>query len=139
MLNEEAIYGPYGMAIVWVIDGQCLYDLPVLPDYVSMFTESDEVLDVSANYPDHDGITVRFVKGTEPGVDFQTSEYFGSILLSDPQVIDLAKYPYGDYVISPDALFDGEKFVITNRDLTEYPQWRYLDNPNIPQEYLDNL
>lgn len=138
MINEEVIVGPYGAALVWIIDGQCLYDLPLLPDYVSVFTDYDEVIDVSENYPEHNGITVRFIKNNNPEVDFQTSEYFGSILLSDPQIEDLGKYPYGQYVISPNALFDGEKFIITDQDLTGYPAW-HLKNPNIPQEYLDSL
>ena len=138
MLNDESVYGSHGDALVWIIDGQCLYDIPVLPEYVSMFTEYDEVFDVSANYPDHDGITVRFHIGTNPGIDFQTSEYFGSILLSDPQVESLMKYPYGQYVISPNATFDGQQFTISDRDVSTFPAW-HLKNPNIPQEYLDNL
>jgi hypothetical protein len=138
MINEESVFGVGGDALVWIIDGQCLYDLPVLSDYVAMFTEYTEVIDVSEDYPDHDGITVRFITGDNPGEDFQTSEYFGSILLSNPQVESLMDYPYGHYVISPDALFDGEKFIITNRDLSEYPAW-HLKNPRVPQEYLDNL
>lgn len=138
MLNDESVNGIGGDALVWIIDGQCLYDIPVLPEYVAMFTEYTEVIDVSENYPDHDGITVRFTTGTEPGVDFQTSEYFGSILLSDPQVESLMKYPYGQYVAAPNALFDGEQFIITNRDVSGYPAW-HLQNPNVPQEYLDSL
>jgi hypothetical protein len=136
MLNEKEIIGSYGTALVWIIDGQCLYDLPVLAEHVAMFTEYTEITDVSEDYPDHDGITIRFTMGSNPAIDFQTTEYFGSILLSDPRIEDLAKYPYGDYVQSPDALFDGEKFIITNRDLTGYPKWRFLGNPNIPQDNL---
>jgi hypothetical protein len=138
MINDQLISGTGGAALVWIIDGECLYDLPVLTEHVSMFTEHTEVLDVSEDYPDHDGITIRFVKGTDPEVDFQTSEYFGSILLSSPQVEDLAKYPYGQYVVSPNAIFDGQKFIITNRDVSELPAW-HLRNPNVPQEYLNNL
>ena len=111
------------MALVWVIDGQCLYDLPLLNYYAEIFLNHDEVLDVSNDYPDHDGLTVRFIKNGEVVDDFQTSEYFGSILLSSPQVVDLSKYPYGRYVQSPNAEFDGEKFIITNRDMTNYPAW----------------
>jgi hypothetical protein len=118
MINEEQIIGPGGMPIVWTMDGDCLYDLPVAPEYVSMFTESDEILDVSSEYPDWEGITVRFVKNGETVEDMQTSEYFGSILLSSPQIINLKDYPYGRYVESPYAKFDGEKFIILNQDVT---------------------
>ena len=111
------------MALVWVIDNQCLFDLPLLNSYADMFLNHDEVLDVSDEYLGHNGITVRFIKNGQIINDFQTSEYFGSILLSDPQVIDLDKYPYGRYVVSPDAEFDGEKFIILNRDMEGFPEW----------------
>jgi hypothetical protein len=106
------------VALVWVIDGQCLYDLPLAMKHGLIFLESDEVIDISEDYPDHDGITVRFIKNGEVVEDLQTSEYFGSILLSNPQVLSLADYPYGRYVESPNAEFDGEKFIITDRDVT---------------------
>lgn len=112
--------GTPGIPLVWVIDGDCLYDLPLSQEHAAIFLDHDEVLDISENYPDHDGITVRFIKNGEILEDLQTTEYFGSILLSSPTVLDLRDYPYGRYVESPNAKFDGEKFIITNRDLTGY-------------------
>ena len=109
-----------GVALVWVIDGDCLYDIPTWQEYVDMFMSSDEIIDISADYPEHDGITLRFVKDGQEVESFQTTEYFGSILLSDPLVVKLGDYPYGRYVISPDAKFDGEKFIITDRNVTGY-------------------
>ena len=109
-----------GVALVWVIEGDCLYDLPTWQEYVDMFTTSDEVIDISADYPEHDGITLKFVKDGQEVESLQTTEYFGSILLSDPLVVKLGDYPYGRYVISPNAKFDGEKFIITNRNITGY-------------------
>lgn len=138
MINEQNIVGSYGDALVWVIDNQCLYDLPILQEYVSIFTESDEVLDVSDEYPDYDGITVRFIKNGEVVEDFQTSEYFGSVLLSEPQVLSLYDYPYGHFVQSPNAEFDGEKFIITDRDITALPAW-HPKNPNTPEGYFDQF
>ena len=102
-----------GNALVWVIDGQCLYDLPLNKDIADMFLQMDNAVDVSANYPEHEGITVQLRKGVEILEEFQTSEYFGSILLSNPQVLDLASYPGGNTIISPNAIFDGEKFIPT--------------------------
>jgi hypothetical protein len=138
MINDDDVYGSGGDALVWIIDGDCLYDIPVLAEHVSMFTDSDDILDVSADYPNHDGITVRFTKNGQTVEDFQTSEYFGSILLSSPQVESLQKYPYGKYVISPDAKFDGEKFIVINRDLTGYLAWN-VGNTYAPAGYFDNI
>ena len=111
------------VALVWVIDAQCLYDLPLLKTHAEMFLNHDNVLDVSGEYSEHEGITVRFMKNDKVLEDFQTSEYFGSILLSNPTVIDLNDYPNGRYVVSPHATFNGEKFIITDRDLTGFPEW----------------
>ena len=136
--GNDTPFGVTGVAIVWVIDGDCVYDLPVLTDYADMFLNSDEVIDISDQYPDHDGIVVRFMKNGEAVEELKTTEYFGSILLSEPLVLDLNKYPYGRYVESPYAKFDGEKFIITNRDVTKYPAW-HPKNPNTPEGYFDNL
>lgn len=107
-----------GIALVWVIDQQCLYDLPLSVEHAAIFTEAEEVLDISQDYPDHNGITVRFMKNGEVLGELQTSEYFGSILLSNPQVLNLMDYPYGLYVSSPDALFVNGEFVILDADVT---------------------
>jgi hypothetical protein len=137
MINEEIIEG-IGIPLVWIIDGQCLYDLGTKTEYVSVFTESDEVLDVSDEYPDYDGVTVRFIKNGEAVEDFQTSEYFGTILLSEPQVLSLFDYPYGHFVQSPNAEFDGEKFIITDRNILHLPEW-HPKNPNTPEGYFDKF
>ena len=124
--------GINGVPLVWVIDGECVYDIPTWPEYKEMFMSSDTIIDVSQSYPNHDGITVRFIKDESMVNELQTSEYFGSILLSNPLVLDLQDYPYGRYVQSPNATFDGEKFTITNRDMTELIPWA----PTQPQ-YTD--
>lgn len=136
MINQDDVFGTGGDALVWIIDGDCLYDIPVIEQYVSMFTESDEVLDVTDEYDVTDGIVVRFLKNDIKVEDFQTSEYFGTILLSNPQVESLLKYPYGRYVISPNAKFDGEKFIITNKDVSGSLAW-HKGNPYAPADYFD--
>jgi hypothetical protein len=117
--NIEFVLGEgKGTPLVWVIDEECLYDLPLNNNYADMFLSVTEVVDVSSEYPNNEGITVRLFNNENTIEDFNTSEYFGSILLSSPQVIDLRDYPYGRYVESPHARFDGEKFIILNQDTT---------------------
>jgi hypothetical protein len=128
--------GINGVPLVWVIDGQCVYDIPTWEIYKNMFLFSDTILDVSQSYPNHDGITVRFIKDESMVNELQTSEYFGSILLSNPTVLNLEDYPYGRYVISPNAIFDGEKFIITDRDMSTLIPWqpthpRYSENNQV--------
>lgn len=123
MINDKSIEFVFGQgkgtALVWVIDGECLYDLPLNNNYASIFLSATDVIDVSSEYSDNEGITVRFLNNDEILEDFNTSEYFGSILLSSPQVLNLKNYPYGRYVESPYARFDGEKFIILNQDVTD--------------------
>lgn len=123
MLTDDSINfisnGQRGVALVWVIDTQCLYDLPLSVEHAAIFTSYDEIVDISEEYPDHDGITVRFLKEGNVLEEFQTSEYFGSILLSNPQVLNLLDYPYGLYVVSPNALFINNEFVIIDTDMTQ--------------------
>lgn len=112
-----------GLALVWIIDGECLYDLPLNMEYVEMFRSITDVYDVSNEYPENDGLTIRLVSNGAVIDDFNTSEYFGSILLSNPSVVSLFDYPYGRYVQSPYAKFDGEKFIILNRNVTNMMPW----------------
>lgn len=120
--NDLAL-GVTGVALVWVIDGDCLYDIPTWQEYADMFLNHDEVIDISDQHPELEGITVQFKKNGEVINELNTSEYFGSILLSSPTVLNLGDYPYGRYVQSPHAKFDGEKFIITNRDVTGFLPW----------------
>lgn len=134
MLTDSSILyvrgndGIDGVPLVWVIDGECLYDIPIWEEYKDMFINSDIVMDISSLYPGHDGITVRFIKNNEFVNELQTSEYFGSILLSNPQVLNLLDYQYGMYVTSPNALFDGEKFIIKNQEVSSLMPWHPAQN-----------
>ena len=123
MINDTTVVftGNFGKgkALVWVIDGDCLYDLALDNHYADMFLSVTSAEDVSSEYPDHDGISVRLFKDDEALEDFCTSEYFGSILLSSPIVLNLGDYAYGRYVVSPNARFDGQQFYILDQDVSQ--------------------
>lgn len=133
MINDKDIEftGNFGIgkALVWIIDGDCLYDLALDNHYADMFLSVTNVEDISSDYPEHEGISVRLFKDTEVIEDFCTSEYFGSILLSNPIVLDLKNYAYGRYVMSPNAKFDGEKFIILDQDVSNFMPF-YLGRDN---------
>jgi hypothetical protein len=122
MLTDNSLefihQGVNGVPLVWVIDTQCVYDLPVYAEHAAIFQGADEVVDISADYPEHNGITVRFLKDKTILEELQTTEYFGSVLLSEPLVLNLMDYPYGMYVTSPNALFVDNKFVILETDMS---------------------
>lgn len=122
MLTDATIEFTYegvrGVPLVWVIDEQCLYDLALSPEHAAIFQTATEIVDVSDQYPEHTGITVSFRKDGEVLEELQTSDYFGSILLSDPLVLNMLDYPYGFYVSSPNALFQNGEFVILDQDVS---------------------
>jgi hypothetical protein len=122
MLTDKDITFAYdgnpGIPLVWVIDTDCVYDLPLSKEHADIFLTHDEVIEITEQYPNHEGITVRFLKDGNVLEELHTTEYFGSILLSNPQVLNLKDYPFGRYVESPNAKFIDGQFVITNRDVT---------------------
>ena len=136
--GNDAVFGVKGVGLVWVIDGECLFDLPVIEEYADIFRNHDEVIDISDEYPDYDGVVVRFIKDGEVLEELKTNEYFGTILLSEPLVLRLTEWPYGRFVVSPNAKFDGEKFIITDRNVTNLPAW-HPKNPNTPEGYFEQF
>jgi hypothetical protein len=128
MLTDKDISFVYegvpGVPLVWVIGEDCLYDYPLNVEHSKMFLEHDEVIDISDQYPEHNGITVRFMKNGSILEELQTTEYFGSILLSNPKVLNLKDYPYGYYVVSPNAKFVNNEFVILDKNMSELEPWR---------------
>jgi hypothetical protein len=117
-------------ALVWVIGEDCVYDKPLSLEHAQIFLESDEAINISDSYPDHDGIVVKLLKQGEALLELMTTEYFGNVLLSNPQVLKLREYPYGAYVVSPKAKFDGEKFIPLHRNMENLEPWpEYLCCP----------
>ena len=112
-----------GVPVMWVIDQECLYDLPLSTNHAQMFFDATEIVDISLEYPDHNGITVRLLKDNVILNELCTSEYFGNILLSNPQAIDMSLYPYGRMARALHSKFDGEKFIITDVDTSDIPEW----------------
>jgi len=127
MLTDKDLEFKYegvpGEALTWIIDEDCLYDLPLKQEHALIFLDHDEVLDISDQYPDHNGITVRFIKNEEIVEELQTSEYFGSILLSNPKVVNLLYHKNGLYVGGTNAKFIDNKFIILSSIVPEDAGW----------------
>lgn len=105
-----------GHALAWIIDDECLYTLALNSTYADLFLLSDEIQDVSSEYLENGGITVRFYKNGEQVEDFNTTEYFGSILLSPHKVINLFGHEYGWYAGGSNTRFVDNRFVILDRN-----------------------
>ena len=101
-----------GMPIALVIDGEVLYTAPVWSSFGQILLDATEFRDVSSTYPTHDGITIEILSNEEVIETWQTSEYVGSILLSEALILDLSQYENGLHVEDLKASFDGTKFII---------------------------
>jgi hypothetical protein len=115
--TKSEIENPPGLPLVFVIDGECLYDFFSNKYGAELFMKNNGIVDVSSEYPDYEGITVKIIIDENNFEIFQTSEYLGSILLTTSKALCLWDYPYGIYVQSPYATFDGEKFTLLNQDM----------------------
>lgn len=124
-----------GLPLVFVIDGQCVYDLAATKYGTELFMKNNGILDVSSEYPDYDGITVKIIIDENNFEILQVSEYLGSVLLTTDKAICLWDYPYGVYVESPHATFNGEEFIITDRNVTSLPAYPF-DIPFTSSEFF---
>ena len=96
-----------GVAIGFLMDDDMVYDIAAWKTFYDLLLEADTFKDLSEDYPEWLGITVGFYKGEEYLDSLQTTEYFGSILLSNPTIVDLKLVENGENVVSPAKLVDG--------------------------------
>jgi hypothetical protein len=126
-----------GLPLVFVIDEQCVYDFPATKYGSELFMKNNGIVDISSDYPDYDGITVKIIIDENNFEILQTSEYLGSILLTVDKAICLWDYPYGAYVYSPDAAnFDGDKFIIHGRDMETLDPYPSGPPPSTSSEFF---
>jgi hypothetical protein len=112
----------FGVALSWVLDNEVVYTLAVNSDIADMFLNSD-VSDVSIEYPEHNGVSVKFSMTDGQEEILQTSEYFGSILLSNPVVINLLSHKHGTVILGKGEQFLNNEFAIPNVDMSTIQEW----------------
>jgi hypothetical protein len=110
----DYIYSPEtpGIGVAFVIDREVLYTAPVWATFGQKLLDATEFRDVSSEYIEHNGMTIEILIDDQVVETWQTTEYAGSILLSNPLILDLSKYENGGYVEDLKASFDGTKFTI---------------------------
>jgi hypothetical protein len=116
MLTDESIDFIYsedvkGIALGFVIDTYLVYDLATWDWVANIITSSDDVVDVTEEYSNLLGLVVEFKRDGIAVERLHTSEYFGSILLSNPLILNMGDYENGSDVMYPNARFIDNKFV----------------------------
>ena len=117
MLKDSDLVHEYdpnnlGLALCWVIDQDVVYDMALNYEMGKFFLNAKDFSDVSGLYQENDGITIRITNLDNTYTDFNTSEYFGSVLLSNPIIVNLDNHKNGAYVVSFNAKFINYEFII---------------------------
>jgi hypothetical protein len=125
VLHQERAHLPQeqrgdGAALSWVIGEDVLYSIALNRETALMFLDHDEIINISEQYPEHNGITVEFKKDGVTINQLQTTEYFGSILLSNPKIINLLSHKRGHMIDIP-AKFIGNDFFTLDDFLNSLP------------------
>lgn len=109
-----------GSALAFIINEDVVYDAPFYNWAADMFIRADSFLEIPQDNPT-DKIIVSIMENNIELDQLETTEYFGSILLSNPIIKDLNAYPYGRYVIAPNAKFVNNEFVVLDMSTEGLP------------------
>jgi len=109
-----------GSALAFIINEDVVYDAPFYNWAADMFIRADSFVEIPQDNPT-DKIIVSIMENNIELDQLETTEYFGSILLSNPMIKDLNAYPYGRYVIAPNAKFVNNEFVVLDMSTEGLP------------------
>lgn len=98
-------------ALAFIIGEDVVYDAPFYDWAADMFLRADSFIEVTQE-TQSDKIIISILENNVELDQLETTEYFGSILLSNPTIKDLNSYAYGRYVVSPHAKFINNEFVV---------------------------
>jgi hypothetical protein len=133
MIKENDIlynssYKPeHGVPLGWIIDNTCVHSLPIQRKYVNIFLNHDSVIEIINNDSLDNSIHLKFLKNNKILEEIEVSEKFGSILLSNPTVINLSFHKFG-YLVDLDLEYNFVNYEIVPIDNNiKYPSGWYLD------------
>jgi hypothetical protein len=109
-----------GSALAFIIDQDVVYDAPFYNWAADMFLRADSFVEITQENL-VDKIIISILENNVEIEQLETSEYFGSILLSGPTIKDLNSYAYGRYVVAPNAKFINNEFVILDGNVSHLP------------------
>jgi hypothetical protein len=110
-------------ALAFVIGEDVPYTIAASKLGADLFLGFTDAIDVSENFPENDGITIKFMNNETELETLHTSEYFGSILLSNPKVINLVKHKRGYATGEPAKFIDNEFYVLDGRSNDSLSDW----------------
>lgn len=98
-------------ALAFIIDEDVVYDAPFYDWAADMFLRADSFAEILQDTPSGK-LIISILENNVELEQLETTEYFGSILLSNPMIKDLNSHAYGRYVVAPHAKFINNEFVV---------------------------
>jgi len=111
------------LPLAFIIDEEVLYTIATSNLGSNLFLNFTDAVDVSEDFPENDGLTIKFMNNETELEILHTSEYFGSILLSSPKVINLLNHKRGYATAEPAKFIDNEFYVLDERDNINLSDW----------------
>jgi hypothetical protein len=109
--------------LAFVIGEDVLYTIAASKLGADLFLDFTDAIDVSDNFPENNGITIKFMNNEIELETLHTSEFFGSILLSNPKVINLVNHKRGYATGEPAKFIDNEFYVLDGRSNESISDW----------------
>jgi hypothetical protein len=113
------------LPLAFIIDEDVLYTIATSNLGGNLFLDFTDAVDVSDNFPENEGLTIKFMADNTELETLHTSEYFGSILLSNPRVINLLNHKRGYATGEPAKFIDNQFYVLDGRDNSSLTDWAY--------------
>ena len=115
-------------ALAFIIEEDVLYCYPLNERGTNLFLNFTDAIDVSGDFPSSEtNLTIKLMNNEIELETLQVSEYFGSILLSNPKVVNLLNHKRGHATGEPAKFIDNEFYVLDGRDNKTLSDWAYYN------------
>lgn len=109
--------------LAFIIEEDVLFTYPFNERGANLFLNFTDAIDVSDDFPENDGITIKFMNNETELETLHTSEYLGSILLSNPKVVNLLNHKRGYATGEPANFINNEFYVLDGRSNDSLSDW----------------
>jgi hypothetical protein len=111
----------HGLALGWVVDSVCVHSMILSKEFADIFLTSDTTIDITPVNNLNNKINIRFLKNNEVLEEIEVSEKFGSILLSNPKIINLSFHKFG-YLVE-----DDKEYIFENYEINPGGAWKKFE------------
>ena len=112
--------------LAFIIEEDVLYCYPFNERGAYLSLNFTDAIDVSGDIPSNESnLTIKLMNNEVELETLQVSEYFGSILLSNPKIVNVLNHKRGYATGAPAKFIDNEFYVLDGRDNSALSDWHY--------------